>query len=578
MVDYADAGGRVFASHWQHSWLHKSTNASWVGAATWNHEEDLKEPIDATIDMGFTKGDAMARWLHFARNNTGTLGIISIDDAQHTIDAVNASVAKSWITIANPIEEDDDTTSASIQYFTMNTPTNVAPASQCGRVVVSDLHLSPNASGNDGTTSRDDVDADFPAGCTSTNFLDQQKLLAFMLFDLTACIQPDQTPSCNALTCQQQGFNCGRAGDGCGNEIVGGCGTCQNGQICGYGGNANVCGGPTCTPIAACPPGYTCGQYPNGCGGLINCGTCTVPGQTCGGGGVANQCGAPVCQTKTCGQLGVSCGDTTNGCSGTQNCGNCVPGTTTCGGGGSAGVCGAPPCTKKTCAPNQCGSMPDGCGGVLTCNPCPQGQTCGGGGQANVCGTASCTVKTCAEVGATCGQASNGCGGVTANCGTCPVGQVCFNNVCSTPQCTPTTCAAQGVACGPLADGCGGLLQCGPCANGQTCGGGGVPGQCGGPTCTARTCAELGATCGQVADGCGGLTPNCGSCPGTQVCNNGVCQTACAPRTCAEANANCGSVADGCGGLLDCGPCTVPGQTCGGGGVPNQCGSGGVIK
>lgn len=578
MEAYANGGGRVFASHWQHSWLHKSNLAAWQTAATWNHEEDLKEPQDATINMSFTKGDALARWL----NNAGSpspLGTISIDDAQHTIDAVNSSVATSWISIANPIEEDDDSTSASIQYFTMNTPTTAAPAAQCGRIVVSDLHLSPNAS-DDPPDGVDDVDGSFPTGsCRNTQFPDQQKLLAFMLFDLTSCVQPDLPPSCTPKTCQQQGIECGAAGNGCGGQIAGGCGTCQvPGQICGYGGQANKCGGPSCTPITTCPVGLNCGDIPNGCGGLVHCGDCNVSGQTCGGGGQANKCGAPTCSTKTCAQLGVQCGQSGNGCGGTQSCGNCVPGVSTCGGGGVNGQCGTPACTPKTCAQlgNPCGTLPNGCGGTVTCSSCPNGQVCGGGGAPNVCGSASCSPKSCAQVGAQCGQASDTCGGLTTDCGTCQTGQVCQNNQCITPSCTPTTCQAAGVACGPLADGCGGLIaSCGSCPTGQTCGGGGVPGQCGGPTCTARTCAQQGAVCGQVADGCGGLTPNCGSCPGTQTCNNGVCTDTCTPRTCAQANANCGSVADGCGGLLDCGPCVT--GTCGGGGVANQCGGGGGI-
>jgi hypothetical protein len=35
----------------------------------------------------------------------------------------------------------------------------------------------------------------------------------------------------------------------------------------------------------------------------------------------------------------------------------------------------APPCTPATCAPNACGSVPDGCGGTLSCT-CPANQIC----------------------------------------------------------------------------------------------------------------------------------------------------------------------------------------------------------
>lgn len=47
----------------------------------------------------------------------------------------------------------------------------------------------------------------------------------------------------------------------------------------------------------------------------------------------------------------------------------------------------------------------------------------------------------------------------------------------------------------------------------------------------------------------------------------------CVPKTCEQIPAECGSVLDGCGRTLECGTC-LDGETCGGGGVANQCGSG----
>jgi hypothetical protein len=49
----------------------------------------------------------------------------------------------------------------------------------------------------------------------------------------------------------------------------------------------------------------------------------------------------------------------------------------------------------------------------------------------------------------------------------------------------------------------------------------------------------------------------------------------CIPLTCQQQNVNCGFTGDGCGNLLDCGSCVAP-STCGGGGVPGQCG--GIAK
>src|SRR5262249_40800057 len=39
------------------------------------------------------------------------------------------------------------------------------------------------------------------------------------------------------------------------------------------------------------------------------------------------------------------------------------------------------------------------------------------------------------------------------------------------PSCTPLTCAKLGATCGQAGDGCGGALSCGTCPAGQTCSG-----------------------------------------------------------------------------------------------------------
>lgn len=148
----------------------------------------------------------------------------------------------------------------------------------------------------------------------------------------------------------------------------------------------------------------------------------------------------------------------------------------------------------------------------------------------------------------------------------------------STGSCKPLSCADLMANCGPVGDGCGGVVQCGTCAAGETCGGGGKASTCGKPACTPKSCADQGANCGPIGDGCGGLIPSCGTCDGGlcggagpskcgagTVGDGGVCvktKTACAPG-------DCGPIADGCGGIIDCSPPAWPacpaGQICGGG-------------
>lgn len=244
-----------------------------------------------------------------------------------------------------------------------------------------------------------------------------------------------------------------------------------------------------------------------------------------------------------------------------------------------------PTCSALTCASYpgvNCGQQSDGCGGLTAnCGTCSAPATCGGGGVAGVCGPV-CVPRTCAQLGNPCGPAGDGCGGLLT-CATCVAPSSCGGsgtpNVCGAPACTPRTCASfPGVNCGQLGDGCGGLTaSCGTCAGGQICGGGGTPNVCGG-SCVPLTCAQLGLSCGQGSDGCGGLTALCGTCPSGQWCGGGtgpgLCGNGrnCTPVSCSAQGLNCGPAGDGCGSVIQCGGCTVAGETCGGGSIPGVCG------
>ncbi|MBI3073043.1 MAG: hypothetical protein HYY84_13095, partial [Deltaproteobacteria bacterium] len=193
-------------------------------------------------------------------------------------------------------------------------------------------------------------------------------------------------------------------------------------------------------------------------------------------------------------------------------------------------------CQATTCAVagKNCGTIDDGCGGVLNCGSCGAGQLC----VANVCG---CTPESdgdfCARVGATCGSktGTDNCGAsrTVTSCGSCTSPETCLSNVCA---CTPTTCTAQGKNCGSISDGCGGTLNCGTCSGtGQSC----VSNVC---SCTPdNTTACAGKNCGSVTNNCG-QTVSCGTCSGTgESCVSNVCS--CTPdNTTACAGKNCGSV------------------------------------
>jgi hypothetical protein len=88
--------------------------------------------------------------------------------------------------------------------------------------------------------------------------------------------------------------------------------------------------------------------------------------------------GAPntLCAPASCAALGKDCGSVSNGCGGLLDCGACVD-PAVCGGRGVPNVCAVPPppgeCVPLGCAPSDCGPVPDGCGGVLDCGVCGTG-------------------------------------------------------------------------------------------------------------------------------------------------------------------------------------------------------------
>jgi hypothetical protein len=97
---------------------------------------------------------------------------------------------------------------------------------------------------------------------------------------------------CTPATCASLGYDCGQAADGCGGTIN--CGACVVPQECGAGGAHYRCGNPdagTCTPLTCASLGYNCGVAGDGCGNVIMCGTTCTPPATCGGGGSPSVCG-----------------------------------------------------------------------------------------------------------------------------------------------------------------------------------------------------------------------------------------------------------------------------------------------
>jgi hypothetical protein len=172
LADYADAGGRVFATDLSYTWL-TSTGSPFGATAQWVARPDRDEPHDtlpSSIDTTFPKGQALAEWLQNIGATT-TAGEITLHETYRRSLAVNAPTQR-WLYSPDP---------ATLQSFTFNTPISAPAEEQCGRFAYSSFHIAGATDGFE----------DFPAECNDEPLTPQERVLEFMLFDLASCVQID---------------------------------------------------------------------------------------------------------------------------------------------------------------------------------------------------------------------------------------------------------------------------------------------------------------------------------------------------------------------------------------------------
>ena len=184
LYDYGQAGGRVFASHFHYSWF---SSGPYGGAnlASWRSGSNAIGDIKANIvtklanNKPFPKGIALEKWL----DTVGALvsGELPLTNAKHNADVSASNTAsQTWI-LANAMSP----APGAAQYFSFDTP--IGQQNKCGRVVYSDLHVGA-ASGDYGNQRV------VPQGCAQNPLSPQEKALEFMLFDLSACVTPNDEP------------------------------------------------------------------------------------------------------------------------------------------------------------------------------------------------------------------------------------------------------------------------------------------------------------------------------------------------------------------------------------------------
>ena len=192
MQQYLDAGGRIFSTHYSYDWLtydgspyNKISAPQSSGLWPVGQPDDYNNTITAPLNVAFPKGADFARWLGFA-GATSPPNTLHIDQGRHDVTGIDPTYATPWATY-------DFRTVGSgpgVMHFTFNTPLDPAKDDMgvplyCGRAVFSDFHVTAGAlqSGS----------LPYPSACKLDPMTDQEKALAFMLFDLSSCVQQDST-------------------------------------------------------------------------------------------------------------------------------------------------------------------------------------------------------------------------------------------------------------------------------------------------------------------------------------------------------------------------------------------------
>jgi hypothetical protein len=195
---YADYGGRLFLSHWHNIWIEGSVNgahqqpAVWPTVASFNNQENIlaNGAVDTINEIANPKGASFATWMlgvgGSTVNGTPTRDAVPIVDGsgRNTVTALNASLAEDWVDLGPPPAAGEP------QIFQFTTPLEAPVATRCGRVVLSDMHVSGDSASAPGDPYPTACSYQPPAPISSATLTPQEKALAFMFFDISSCVGP----------------------------------------------------------------------------------------------------------------------------------------------------------------------------------------------------------------------------------------------------------------------------------------------------------------------------------------------------------------------------------------------------
>ncbi|HEY2901907.1 MAG TPA: hypothetical protein VGL59_15090 [Polyangia bacterium] len=187
MASYLARGGRIFGTDYMYVWYRYSADSAL--AATLDISGGARQANSPmVIDTSFPKGKALADWMKFLDPGL-TYGQITSDTVFSNLNSAMPATTQVWATSTSP-----GSTTLGPRIVSVNTPVNVPSDQQCGRAVHLDAHISP------APALRATVGADagmpgfkFPQDC-GTTLNKGEEALAFLFFDLAACVQKDTMP------------------------------------------------------------------------------------------------------------------------------------------------------------------------------------------------------------------------------------------------------------------------------------------------------------------------------------------------------------------------------------------------
>jgi len=198
IVDYANAGGRLFTTHFSYVYLDSSLfpatsseaqyNAQFLPVANWDPQQidPTPDPGIATVQTNFSDGAILAQWLeNSGATDPNSATQVQISTLRHDFDGVIAPT-QSWLVL------NDASAGNPVMQMTFNAPVGAPAANQCGRVMYNEYHVYNQSLPKSPSTV---FPSECPTAAPTSAQLAQREMLEYALFDLSGFVQPVVNPT-----------------------------------------------------------------------------------------------------------------------------------------------------------------------------------------------------------------------------------------------------------------------------------------------------------------------------------------------------------------------------------------------